>query len=100
MRSRVSSASDLAFLNEPYNPIYSLFQSKPILVHQYVTLHKTPYGAKMLTFERRNTYAQPVFTQRPLLGPLLFDNNDSDARDHCAAERSQSTPPLPFPHPY
>ena len=34
MRSKVSSESDLAFLNEPYNPIYSPFHSKPVLVHQ------------------------------------------------------------------
>ncbi|GAB7330825.1 hypothetical protein MBLNU13_g02366t1 [Cladosporium sp. NU13] len=70
MTSRVNSASDLAFLNEPYHPIYSPFAAKPVLVHQ------------------RNTYANHVFTERPLLGPLLFDNNDSDARDHCAAERT------------
>jgi uncharacterized membrane protein YidH (DUF202 family) len=24
----------------------------------------------------------------PFLGPLLFDNSDSDARDHCANERT------------
>lgn len=42
----------------------------------------------VLTFSRRNTYDKHVFAERPLLGPLLFDNNDSDARDHCAAERS------------
>lgn len=28
---------------------------------------------------------------RPLFGPLLFDNNDSDARDHCANERSMTS---------
>lgn len=30
----------------------------------------------------------PIFLDRPLLGALLFDNNDSDARDHCANERT------------
>ncbi|KAL1583414.1 hypothetical protein WHR41_07568 [Cladosporium halotolerans] len=70
MNSRVASASDLAFLNEPYHPVYSPLAAKPVLVHQ------------------RNTYARHVFTERPLFGPLLFDNNDSDARDHCAAERT------------
>lgn len=30
-----------------------------------------------------------VFNERPLLGPLLFENNASDARDHAANERSR-----------
>ena len=30
-----------------------------------------------------------LFLARPIFGPLLFDNNDSDARDHCACERSR-----------
>jgi hypothetical protein len=34
MNSRVASASDLAFLNQPYHPIYSPFAAKPVLVHQ------------------------------------------------------------------
>ncbi|KAI8953678.1 hypothetical protein F4801DRAFT_105041 [Xylaria longipes] len=29
-----------------------------------------------------------TFTTWPLLGPLLFDNDSSDARDHCANERT------------
>jgi hypothetical protein len=29
-----------------------------------------------------------VFMTWPLLGPLLFENEGSDARDHCANERS------------
>ncbi|KAF2716349.1 hypothetical protein K431DRAFT_235583 [Polychaeton citri CBS 116435] len=62
--------SDAAFLNEPYNPIYGLIPAAPVLVHQ------------------RNFYDRHVFIERPLLGPLLFDNVDSDARDHCAAERT------------
>ncbi|KIE02125.1 DUF domain-containing protein, partial [Metarhizium majus ARSEF 297] len=35
-----------------------------------------------------------AFFAWPLLGPLLFENETSDARDHCANERSTS---LPFP---
>jgi len=35
MTSRINSASDLAFLNEPYHPIYSPFAAKPVLVHQW-----------------------------------------------------------------
>ena len=30
--------SDFAFLTEPYNPIYNLFNSKPVLVHQSVEM--------------------------------------------------------------
>jgi len=33
-------------------------------------------------------HGQSVFCVPPLLGPLLFDNTDSDARDHCANERT------------
>ncbi|RDA96252.1 hypothetical protein CP533_1764 [Ophiocordyceps camponoti-saundersi (nom. inval.)] len=29
-----------------------------------------------------------TFTTWPLLGPLLFENESSDARDHCANERT------------
>lgn len=31
---------------------------------------------------------ESTFCAPPFLGPLLFDNTDSDARDHCANERS------------
>ena len=30
--------SDIAFLNEPYNPLYNPFPSRPILVHQYASM--------------------------------------------------------------
>ncbi|OWP06478.1 hypothetical protein B2J93_9251 [Marssonina coronariae] len=39
-----------------------------------------------------------VFCLVPFFGPLLFDNTDSDARDHCANERSNEAPvTLPKP---
>lgn len=38
---------------------------------------------------RDNDYDREVFKERPLLGPLLFENNASDARDHAANERSK-----------
>jgi len=46
MNSRVASASDLAFLNQPYHPVYSPFAAKPVLVHQYAnsTLRRKPEG--------------------------------------------------------
>ncbi|KIN00309.1 hypothetical protein OIDMADRAFT_19468 [Oidiodendron maius Zn] len=33
-------------------------------------------------------FSDSVFCTPPLLGPLLFENVDSDARDHCANERT------------
>ncbi|EEH42040.1 DUF domain-containing protein [Paracoccidioides lutzii Pb01] len=30
----------------------------------------------------------PLFLSQPLFGPLLFENKASDARDHCANERT------------
>ncbi|KAK3072917.1 hypothetical protein LTR53_005971 [Teratosphaeriaceae sp. CCFEE 6253] len=68
--SRRASNADLEFWHESYNPIYNLWKARPVLVHQ------------------RNDYDRHVFIERPYLGPLLFDNDDSDARDHCAAERT------------
>ncbi|TID21251.1 hypothetical protein E2P81_ATG04538 [Venturia nashicola] len=58
------------FINEPYKPIYNPFNTKPVLVNQSIS------------------YDRDVFTERPWLGPLLFDNSSSDARDHCANERT------------
>ncbi|KAI4742257.1 hypothetical protein E4T50_07304 [Aureobasidium sp. EXF-12298] len=58
---------------EPYEVISCVPHSKPVLVNQ------------------RPTYDRHVFAERPLLSALLFDNVDSDARDHCANERSMST---------
>ncbi|EMF09622.1 uncharacterized protein SEPMUDRAFT_151576 [Sphaerulina musiva SO2202] len=67
--SSLTSNSDRQFYEESYNPIYNFFNARPVLVHQ------------------RNSRSK-VFCAQPLLAPLLFDNNDSDARDHCAAERT------------
>ncbi|KAK0751165.1 hypothetical protein B0T18DRAFT_425847 [Schizothecium vesticola] len=36
-----------------------------------------------------------AFCLPPLFGPLIFDNENSDCRDHCANERSW---PAPFPY--
>ncbi|KAK4618677.1 uncharacterized protein CLAFUR5_11040 [Fulvia fulva] len=64
------SSDDQRLMHEPYNPLHNVFGSKPVLVHQRNSLHTN------------------AFSQWPLTGPLLFDNNNSDARDHCAAERT------------
>lgn len=100
MNSRVTSASDLPFLAQPYRPLYNPFTAKPVLVHQYVHVVKRRPNqpervSRLTTHTRRNTYDNHVFAERPLLGSLLFDNNDSDARDHCAAERSSYHPGIP-----
>ncbi|TQN66259.1 hypothetical protein CSHISOI_09178 [Colletotrichum shisoi] len=39
-----------------------------------------------------------TFLAWPILGPLLFENATSDARDHCANERSTYARPVPPPH--
>jgi len=62
--------SDQRLLDEPFNPIYNFWHSSPVIVKQ------------------DNSYDRTVFIERPLLGPLLFDNNASDARDHAANERT------------
>ncbi|KAI9865302.1 MAG: hypothetical protein M1824_003456 [Vezdaea acicularis] len=55
-------------LSNTYNPIYNLIRARPV----FVTHHETG----------------PLFLAPPFLGPLLFPNADSDARDHCANERT------------
>ncbi|KAI9751225.1 MAG: ATP-dependent RNA helicase dbp4 [Chaenotheca gracillima] len=57
-----------------YNPFYSPLRARPVLIHQ----------------SEEQSYSRPpaLFLARPFFGPLLFDNNDSDARDHCACERT------------
>ncbi|CAG8979986.1 hypothetical protein HYALB_00005159 [Hymenoscyphus albidus] len=48
-------------------------------------IHPTPIDVTLHAHRKRDT---SVFCFRPLVGPLLFDNTDSDARDHCANERT------------
>ena len=43
---------------------------------------------RALLIMRHSDSHAPVFTQRPFLAPLLFPNDSSDARDHCANERT------------
>ena len=45
---------------------------------------------------RRDNYDRSTFFLWPIFGPLLFENETSDARDHCANERSMLLPPLSF----
>ncbi|KAF2746502.1 hypothetical protein M011DRAFT_468604 [Sporormia fimetaria CBS 119925] len=67
--SRMRS-TDSSLLSNPYRPFYNPFPLTPAIVKQ------------------DNSYDRVVFTERPLLGPLLFENAASDARDHAANERT------------
>lgn len=46
-----------------------------------------PIGEHLPDLSRRHR-GEDVFCVQPFFAPLLFDNSDSDARDHCANERS------------
>ncbi|CAG8961615.1 hypothetical protein HYFRA_00006152 [Hymenoscyphus fraxineus] len=48
-------------------------------------IHPTPVDVTLHAHRKRDA---SVFCFPPLVGPLLFDNTDSDARDHCANERT------------
>ncbi|KAL2827547.1 hypothetical protein BDW59DRAFT_143962 [Aspergillus cavernicola] len=54
----------------PYNPLINLANAKPVLVEEHLEEN------------------QHIFLTRPYLGALLFENAASDARDHCANERT------------
>ncbi|KAI9367447.1 hypothetical protein BJX61DRAFT_304534 [Aspergillus egyptiacus] len=54
----------------PYNPLINLVNAKPVLVEEHLESK------------------QHIFLTRPWFGALLFENIASDARDHCANERT------------
>ncbi|KAJ5194571.1 uncharacterized protein N7498_008009 [Penicillium cinerascens] len=53
-----------------YNPLINPAHSKPALVEEHIEDQ------------------HHILFSRPLLGALLFENASSDARDHCANERT------------
>lgn len=68
----------------------------PFLLHSFSprpvpidSLSPTPYPPQphSLTLATRSSTSHP-FLARPVFSPLLFPNNSSDARDHCANERT------------
>ncbi|KAH8679003.1 hypothetical protein BGZ60DRAFT_468342 [Tricladium varicosporioides] len=64
-------------LKNTYSPFGIPLHSKPVDLQHENTVAMT------------NTLCIPaVFCLPPLTGPLLFPNTDSDARDHCANERT------------
>ena len=44
------------------------------------------FNSAFLTVDSSST--SPLFLSRPIFAPLLFPNESSDARDHCANERT------------
>ncbi|KAF1816778.1 hypothetical protein P152DRAFT_453398 [Eremomyces bilateralis CBS 781.70] len=64
------ATSDEEILRDPYRPIPCLPGVRPVIVQQ------------------SNSLERSIFLDRPLFGPLLFENKDSDARDNCANERT------------
>jgi hypothetical protein len=51
----------------------------------------------LLNSETRDIHENDAFFHWPIFGPLLFANESSDARDHCANERSmRPIKALPF----
>ncbi|KAL4779531.1 hypothetical protein BJX76DRAFT_351717 [Aspergillus varians] len=61
---------DYARTRPRYNPLVNPFHAKPILVEEHLE------------------DSQHIFLTRPWFGALLFENTASDARDHCANERT------------
>ncbi|KAL4886662.1 hypothetical protein BJY04DRAFT_76204 [Aspergillus karnatakaensis] len=53
-----------------YNPLINPANAKPVLVEEHLE------------------DSAHIFLARPYLGALLFENSASDARDHCANERT------------
>ncbi|KAF2401235.1 hypothetical protein EJ06DRAFT_508752 [Trichodelitschia bisporula] len=64
------TATEQSAISDLYKPIYHPFRARPVVVSQ------------------SENYDRNVVTERPWLGPLLFQNEASDARDHCANERT------------
>ncbi|KAL2009346.1 hypothetical protein VTN00DRAFT_7540 [Thermoascus crustaceus] len=68
--SQAGDYDDEASRYRRYNPLINPLHSHPVHVNE------------------RPQDAGPVFLSRPLSGALLFENEASDARDHCANERT------------
>ena len=47
-----------------------------------------PFRAYAVDLDSQPPQQSHVFLSQPLLAPLLFKNESSDARDHCANERT------------
>jgi hypothetical protein len=85
-----------------YAPFHLPVQLRPVVADRCVPTPPVLLSVPLLghltlqtKFDVKNRhYGSSIFCIPPFLGPLLFDNTDSDARDHCANERSS----FPFSH--
>ncbi|KAJ5431541.1 hypothetical protein N7445_009273, partial [Penicillium cf. griseofulvum] len=68
MSQTVTQVGDL---RGPFNPLINPVNAKPVLVEEHI---ESQHGH--------------IFLSRPYFGALLFENTSSDARDHCANERT------------
>lgn len=73
---------------EPYRPIYDIFRRQPVVIKQCAAISLLSHSFRLTRCSRDNHYDRPAFSERPWLGALIFDNEASDARDHCANERT------------
>ncbi|KAB8232431.1 hypothetical protein ETB97_006686 [Aspergillus alliaceus] len=65
-----TASQNAASLRPRFNPVINPANSRPVLVDEHLEDN------------------HHIFLYRPLLGALLFENVTSDARDHCANERT------------
>ncbi|PQE03786.1 hypothetical protein CJF30_00006495 [Rutstroemia sp. NJR-2017a BBW] len=66
-----------------YTPVFFPYRPRPVDVSEYVQSCYRHFNANQSRHHGRS-----VFCIAPFFGPLLFDNTDSDCRDHCANERT------------
>ncbi|EKV15705.1 Putative DUF domain protein [Penicillium digitatum] len=66
----MSTVTQVGGVCAPFNPLINPVNSKPVLVEDHIESQ------------------QHIFLSRPYFGALLFENSSSDARDHCANERT------------
>ncbi|KAJ5120904.1 uncharacterized protein N7515_010292 [Penicillium bovifimosum] len=64
------TVTEVGVVRPRYNPLINPVHSKPVLVEEHVESQRH------------------IFFSRPYFGALLFENSTSDARDHCANERT------------
>ncbi|KAJ5506940.1 hypothetical protein LT330_007742 [Penicillium expansum] len=64
------TVTQVGVVRASFNPLINPVHSKPVLVEEHIESQ------------------HHIFLSRPYFGALLFENNSSDARDHCANERT------------
>ncbi|KAJ5604275.1 hypothetical protein N7537_007231 [Penicillium hordei] len=65
-----TTVTQVGVVRAPFNPLINPVNSKPVLVEEHVESQ------------------HHILLSRPYFGALLFENTSSDARDHCANERT------------